>query len=231
MAVLVLIDHAAHRVRIEAGEGAVHHHLRHRDLAAHGFAAGLEIDRFGEAFLRFGARLLVEQAEPLGRRLGALVVGIDFALGGDALAALGGLDRLVRRRRQRRHHLHVGIGQPARHHDHRLFAGLPALDAFGSAAERELPKNRLAVLTEKPSRDGAGSSAIGDASWRGFQIVERLGFERQRDIVLRQRRRAQRVLQVRDRAARAPLRRQRRSFGALHRSIRCRRDLRSRARR
>ena len=90
VAMLVLIDHAAHGVRIEAGEGAVHHHLRHRDLAAHGFAAGLEIDGFGKALLGLGARLLVEQAEPLGRRLFVLVVGIDLALGRDALAAFAG---------------------------------------------------------------------------------------------------------------------------------------------
>ena len=52
---LVLVNHAAHRVRIEAGEGAVHYDLGDRDLATHGFAAGFEIDRFGEAFFGFGA--------------------------------------------------------------------------------------------------------------------------------------------------------------------------------
>ena len=95
MAVLVLIDHAAHRVRILAGEGAVQHHLRHRDLAAHRFAARFEIDRFGETFFRLGARLLVEQAEPLGRRLGALVVGIDLALGATLSPLSTVLDRIV----------------------------------------------------------------------------------------------------------------------------------------
>ena len=55
VAVLVLIDHAADGVRIFAGEGAVHHDLRDRDLAAHGLAAGLEIDGFGEALLGLGA--------------------------------------------------------------------------------------------------------------------------------------------------------------------------------
>src|SRR5207237_4100220 len=52
VAVLVLVDHAAHRIRIFAGEGAVQHHLRHRDLAAYGFAAGLEIDRLSTALFR-----------------------------------------------------------------------------------------------------------------------------------------------------------------------------------
>ena len=69
MAVLVLIDHAAHGFGIFAGEGAVQHHLRHRDLAPHRFAAGFEIDRFGQALLRLGARLFVEQAETFGRVL------------------------------------------------------------------------------------------------------------------------------------------------------------------
>jgi hypothetical protein len=97
MAVLVLVDHAANRARVEAGERAVHHHLRYCDLAAHGFAAGFEVNRLGQALLRFGARLLVEQAEALGRRLGPLIVGVDFALGGNALAAIASLERLVRR--------------------------------------------------------------------------------------------------------------------------------------
>ena len=160
---LVLVDHAAHRVRIEAGEGAVHHHLRHRDLAAHGFAAGFEINRFGEALLGFGARLLVEQAEPLGRRLGVLIVGVDLALGGDALAALDGLRRLVRGRRQRCHHLHVGIGQPARHHDRRLLAGLPAFDAlrrtrrarcFRKTGSRSSPRSHRATAPARARSPG-----------------------------------------------------------------------------
>ena len=133
MAVLVLVDHAAHGVRIFAGEGAVQHHLRDRDLAAHGFAASLEVDGLREALLRFGARLLVEQAETFGRRLGALIVGIDLALRRDALAHLAGFDRSVGIDRQRGHDLHVGIRKRARHHDHRFFAGPPALHALGRA--------------------------------------------------------------------------------------------------
>ena len=132
----VLIDHAAHGVRIVAGEHAVHHHLGDRDLAAHGFAAGFEIDRVGEALLRLGARLLVEQAETFGRRLGVLVVGIDLALRRDALAHLAGFDRTVGIDRQRGHDLHVGIGKRARHHDRRFFAGSPAFHAFGRTERR-----------------------------------------------------------------------------------------------
>ena len=204
MAVLVLVDHAAHRVRIFAGEGAVQHHLRHRDLAAHGLAAGFEIDRFGEALLRFGARLLVEQAEPLGRRLGALVVGIDFALRRDALAHLAGPDRPVGVDRQRGHDLHVGIGNRARHHDHRLFAGLPALDAFGRAErraekqarglEREIVARRCRTRARPLALRRALDPSSGLAS-SGLRL------RATSTIVLRQRRRAQRGLQVRDRAA------------------------------
>ena len=84
---LVLVDHAADRGRIEAGEGAVHHHLRYSDLATHRFAAGLEVNRLRKAFLGFGTALLIEKAKPFGRGLGALVVPIDFALGSNALAS------------------------------------------------------------------------------------------------------------------------------------------------
>ena len=55
MAVRVLIDDAADVVWIVAGEHAVHHHLRDRDLPAHRLAARLEIDRVGETLLRLGA--------------------------------------------------------------------------------------------------------------------------------------------------------------------------------
>ena len=81
----------------------------------------------------------------------------------------------------------------------------------GGAPSEELPKNRLAVFTEKPSRDGAGSSGIGRGIGRDLQIVERLGFQRHRDIVLRQRRRVQRLLQFRieRRALGRPARRRR----------------------
>ena len=150
MAVLVLIDHAAHRVRIEAGEGAVQHHLRHRDLAAHRFAAGFEIHRLGETLFVLGARLVVEQAEPLGRRLGALVVGVDLALGGDALAALGRPDGRAPaaatpspscRDRTR-----------AGHHDDRLLAGLPASPCFRRAAERGAAEEQARGLQARNCR-------------------------------------------------------------------------------
>ena len=95
MAVLVLVDHAAHGFGIFAGEGAVQHHLRHRDLAPDRFAAGFEIDRFRQALLRLGARLVVEQAETFGGRLGALVVRIDLALRRNALAHFAGPHRTV----------------------------------------------------------------------------------------------------------------------------------------
>ena len=72
MAVRVLIDDAADRVGIFAGERAVEHHLGDRHLAAHGLAARFEIDRLGQAFLRLGAALVVE-AEPLGGRHRPLV--------------------------------------------------------------------------------------------------------------------------------------------------------------
>ena len=160
MAVLVLVDHAAHRVRIFAGEGAVHHHLRHRDLAAHGFAAGFEIDGFGEAFLRLGARLLVEQAEPLGRRLGALVVGIDFALRRDALAALAGPAPVRRRRPAARPSPSCRDREPRPASRSVALRRAASAPCFRRDAERRAPKNRLAVLTEKPSRDGAGAQRL-----------------------------------------------------------------------
>ena len=74
------------------------------------------------------------------------------------------------------------------------------------APSEELPKNRLAVFTEKPSRDGAGSSASGDGIGRALQVIERLGLERHRNIVLRKRRRAQRFLKfgIERRVARRP---------------------------
>src|SRR4029077_2373014 len=118
------------------------------DLAAYGFAAGFEIHGLGEAPLRFGARLLVEKAEALGGRLGALVVAVDFALGCDAFAAL------TPRRRQRRASLHVGIvtGQ----HDDRFFARLPALDAFQWGTERIASEVKARGLHRKRvvQRDG-----------------------------------------------------------------------------
>ena len=54
----------------------------------------------------------------------------------------------------------------------------------------ELPKNRLEVLNEKLSRIGAGSTAA-TAPDGPFELVERLGFGRLRDIVMRERRGAQ----------------------------------------
>ena len=66
---LVLVNHAAHRVRIKTGEGAVHHHLRDRDLTTDGLAPGLEINRIGKTFFGFAARFLIEQPQAFGRRM------------------------------------------------------------------------------------------------------------------------------------------------------------------
>ncbi len=101
MAVGVLIDHAAHRVRIFSGEHPVEHHLRHRHLAVYGLAARLEIDRLGEAFARLGEALLVE-AEPLRRRHRPLVDAGDLALVHDTLPARAVLDHDARVARERR---------------------------------------------------------------------------------------------------------------------------------
>src|SRR5262249_60329507 len=86
--VRVLINHAAHVVGIIAGEYAVHHHLGDRYLAAHRFAARLEIDGIGETLLRLGARL-VHKAEPLGPTLRPPPVAGDLALAGDGDALAG----------------------------------------------------------------------------------------------------------------------------------------------
>jgi len=101
-AVGVLVDDTADRVGIFAGEHAVEYHLRHRHLAAHGFAAGFEIDRLGQAFLRLGATCVVE-AESLGRGHRPLVLASDLALGRDRLSsAYAVLDHHARIGGQRR---------------------------------------------------------------------------------------------------------------------------------
>ena len=101
-AVGVLVDDTADRVGIFAGEHAVEYHLRHRHLAAHGFAAGFEIDRLGQAFLRLGATCVVE-AQSLGRGHRPLVLAGDLALGRDRLSsAYAVLDHHARIGRQRR---------------------------------------------------------------------------------------------------------------------------------
>src|SRR5205807_3608954 len=51
MTVRILVHDAANIARIVTREGAVHDHLRHRDLAAHRLAARFEINRIGKAFL------------------------------------------------------------------------------------------------------------------------------------------------------------------------------------
>src|SRR5262249_45834808 len=79
-------DHAADTVGIVAREHAVHDDLRDRDLAAHGLAARLEIDRVGEALLGLGARLALE-AEALGRTLRMMAFARHLALACDRLAA------------------------------------------------------------------------------------------------------------------------------------------------
>ena len=56
MPVRILVDDVADIVRVIAGEGAVEHDLRHRDLAALDFATRFEIDRIGETLLGLGAR-------------------------------------------------------------------------------------------------------------------------------------------------------------------------------
>src|SRR5581483_12275136 len=94
--VLALEHHAAHGGRIVAREGAVHHYLGDRDLAAHGFAAGFEINRFSKAFLRLGTRFWIGQAEAFGRRLGLLIVPVHFTLRRDALATFGFTQRVAR---------------------------------------------------------------------------------------------------------------------------------------
>src|SRR5262249_46363144 len=85
-AVGVLVDDAADRVGIFAGEHAVEYHLGHRHLAAHGFAAGFEVDRLGQALLRLGAARLVE-AEPLGPGHRPLALAGDFAFGRHRLSS------------------------------------------------------------------------------------------------------------------------------------------------
>ncbi len=171
MAMLVLVDHAAHRFRIFAGEDAVQHHLRHRDLATHRFAAGFEIDRFRQAFFRLGARLFVEQAETFGRRLGVLVVGIDLALRRDALAHLAGPTGPSASTGSEAITFMSGSG------------AAPGITMTGSSPGRQRsmlsgepsdePKNRLEVLKEKPSRGGAGASAAGSHSGDTLEVFER----------------------------------------------------------
>src|SRR5205823_11902204 len=55
MAVLVLVDHAAHRVRVIARENPVHDDLRNSDLAAHLLATRLEVNGLREALFRLAA--------------------------------------------------------------------------------------------------------------------------------------------------------------------------------
>ena len=86
----VLIDDATHGVRIVAGEHAVHHHLRDRDLAAHRLAARFEIYRFGETFFGLGAAAGIE-LEPVGRRHRPLVLTRDLTFGRHRLTAFAGL--------------------------------------------------------------------------------------------------------------------------------------------
>ena len=84
------------------------------------------------------------------------------------------------------------------------------------------PKNRLEVLKEKPSRDGAGVRAASRFSGTVLRLVLRLGFERQRHIELRQRRRAQCGLQLGIERRALDGRRRLGGLGALDRCIRCR---------
>src|SRR5262245_40867148 len=88
MAVRVLIDDAADVIWVIAREHSVHHHLRDRDLAAHAFAARLEIDGVGEtAFgLRPGAAF---EAEPFSRALRPPPLPSDLAFAGDRDAGVG----------------------------------------------------------------------------------------------------------------------------------------------
>src|SRR5215471_12366435 len=51
----ILVDHAANRVGIIAGEYPVHHHLGDSQLSADGFPTGFEVNRLGKAFLLLGA--------------------------------------------------------------------------------------------------------------------------------------------------------------------------------
>src|SRR5262249_37744475 len=135
-AVGVLVDDAAHRVGIFAGEDTVEHYLSDRHLAAYLFAARLEIDRLCQAFLRFATRIFVE-TEQFGWRHRPLVLAGDLAFGGDRLssaravlhhhARFGGqrrqiraLDRgiedaarLARRERHRRHRRELDVGAVA----------------------------------------------------------------------------------------------------------------------
>ncbi len=94
------IDGAADIGRVIAGEHPVHHHLRHRHLAALRLAAALEIDRLGQAFLRPRPALALE-AKALRRARRGRVLARHLALGGDAGAAvveiMEGLRRQCRR--------------------------------------------------------------------------------------------------------------------------------------
>ena len=91
------------------------------------------------------------------------------------------------------------------------------------APSEELPKKQARGLDRETvaRRDRLQRNDLGS-----LQIVERLRLKRQRDIVLRQRRRAQRFLQLRI-ERQAVLRRGLGGFGAPHRRIRGRRDPRA----
>src|SRR5215831_1576357 len=64
----ILVDHAANRVGVIAGEYPVHYHLGDRHLSADRFPPGFEVDRLGKAFLLLGAGS-ADEAEAFGRAL------------------------------------------------------------------------------------------------------------------------------------------------------------------
>jgi len=169
---------------IFAGESSIQHHLRHRDLAAHGLAAGFEIDGFRQALFGFGARLVVEKAETFGRRLGVLIVELTRPSAQcSPFAARTGPSH----QQAMTHHLQCRDQAPGSgNHDGRLSPGRQR--SMRSAGKTEGPRKtrksrrtagglgRKIVARAAGARVTAGDDARG-ALWR---IVERTGFERHR---------------------------------------------------